>query len=126
MAAISVTVISGTDNDLLANENAFRKAYLAYIANRDVEEDNISSAVHALFDRFPTANLNVPYIETQVATALNALPENHAAITKKVGEWLRANNQGKKLEDGSYERPDSAFVTTKGVRGGVRRRSDML
>jgi hypothetical protein len=122
MATITVSLVSGTNNDLESNIAAFRAAYENHMSEKELEDTTIGTAVNAVFDKFPSAGINLPALSSMVAGNLNSQPENFKSLSKKVADYVRANSQGKKLSDDSFENPNSAFVITKGVGGGVRRR----
>jgi hypothetical protein len=126
MATITVTIVSGTDNDLAANEQAFRDAYLLHVAQKEIEDTNISDAVHSVFDQYLGASINMPAVVSFALRKLNAQPENHSYLEKRTLEFIRCNSQGKKLDDGSFENPNSDFVIGKGSKGGVKRRKDIV
>jgi hypothetical protein len=65
---------------------------LNFVAERDTEDAVIGEAVNALFDKHPGARLVVPYVVSQTLVALNVQPQNSTALTKRVMDFLHANN----------------------------------
>lgn len=98
---------------------------LAFEAMQEAESANIGAAVHALFDKFKGARLNMPFVTGEVLRALNATPDNYKALTEKVQGFVRRESQGEVFDDGTVERPNSTFVIGKGKGGGVARRADL-
>ena len=98
---------------------------LAFEVEQEAEASTIGAAVHALFDQFKGARLNMPYLTGEVLRRLNATPENYKTLTEKVQNFVRNQAQGESLEDGSVEYPGSTFIIGKGKGGGVARRCDL-
>lgn len=103
----------------------FEAELVKYCAERETEQEVISEAVNAAFDKYHGANITMPALCTFALTKLNAQPENHKILTERVLAYVRDNSQGKTAEDGTVERPNSVFVIGKGKNGGVRRRADI-
>jgi hypothetical protein len=131
MATLSVTLVSGTDNDLDANVAAFRTAYCAFVAEREIEDTNIGEAVHAVFDQYPGANINLPALCGFALQRLNVQPESFKKLEERVADFVRENadRHEKKDKDGvvtQMAEPDRTrtFKIAKGKNGGVLRWSD--
>ena len=124
-----VVTADGIDQD--ASRQAFNSALVNYVAEREVEDDNIGSAVHAVFDQYPSANINMPALTSYVLQKLNAQPENFNTLEVRVMEYVRSNADLSEKKDKagniiqSAEAPRTrAFVIGKGKGGGVKRWSD--
>lgn len=103
----------------------FASDLFTFEAERETETAVIATAVHALFDQYKSASLNMPFITNQVLRSLNAQPENFKILETRTLEFLRSNSQGKTDDGGNAERPNSVFVIAKGKGGGVKRRADI-
>lgn len=88
---------------------------LKWEAAQETENATIGAAVHALFDQFKGARLNMPYVTGEVLRKLNAQPENYKVLTEKVQGFIRSQAEG----------DTSPFVIGKGKGGGVARRADL-
>lgn len=108
-----------------ATLSKFAGDLLAYEAEQEQESSVIGGAVHALFDQFKGARLNVPYLTGEVLRRLNATPENYKTLTEKVQNFVRSQSQGESYDDGTVEHPQSVFVIGRGKGGGVARRCDL-
>jgi hypothetical protein len=132
MTTLTVTLVSGTDDDLAANEQAFRTSYLAFVAEREIEDTNIGDAVHAVFDQYRSASINMPALAGFALTRLNVQPENFKALETRVMEYVRENADRHEKTDKetglitqAAETPRTrSFVIAKGKGGGVKRWSD--
>jgi hypothetical protein len=98
---------------------------LQFEAEQEQQSAEIGAAVHALFDQFKGARLNMPYLTGEVLRRLSATPENYKALTEKVQGFVRSQSQGETADDGTVERPNSVFIIGKGKGGGVARRADL-
>lgn len=116
-------VTAGGHIDQAASEQAFRSALTRRMAELETEQTQIADATAELFDQYRGQPIAMPVLGSLVAQKLNAVPENHAILSERAKEYVRANSQGK-VTDGVEERPDSLFVIGKGKNGGVSRRAD--
>ena len=107
-----------------ASHAAFTTALSKHIAEREVEQTQIASAVSDLFDQYKGSSINMPALASMTAQKLNAQPENFKVLSERVLDYVRANAQGETAKDGSVERPESVFVIGKGKGGGCYRRAD--
>lgn len=126
MSTISLTVdLVLTDGhiDQDASEQAFSAALTRRMAELETEETQIAAATAELFDTYRGQPIAMPTLGSLVAQKLNAVPENHAVLSERAKQYVRANSQGK-VTDGVEERPNSLFVIGKGKNGGVSRRAD--
>lgn len=119
-------VVRGSDGsvDAEATIGKFGTDLARYIAERETEQETIANAVHAVFDHYKGASLNMPALVSMTLTKLNAQPESFKALSDRVLSFVRENAQGE-TKDGVSERPNSLFVIGKGKGGGVKRRSDI-
>jgi hypothetical protein len=123
-ASYVVRFIDGSiDHD--ATVDKFSGDLLRFEAERETEMAVISQAVHALFDQFKGVRMNTPYVTGEVLRRLNVQPENYKTLHDKVVDFIRSSSQGKTLDDGSVECPNSVFVIGKGKGGGIARRADL-
>lgn len=102
----------GVDQD--ASLEAARSAIAKHIAEREVEQTEIASAVTALFDQYKGQSIPMPTLGSMVAHKLNAQPENHKVLAERTLAYVRANAKG----------DSSLFVIGKGKGGGAYRRAD--
>ena len=118
MSTLTITLVvlaTGTiDQD--ASRAAFDSSLAKYIAEREVEESTIATAVTAVFDKFPGAAVNMPALASMALQHLNALPANYATLDAKCKQYVR-DNAGTR-ESGAL------FVIAKGKNGGCKRWSD--
>ncbi len=116
-------VTAGGHIDQAASERAFSQALVKRMAELETEQEQIAAATTELFDQYLGQAIAMPTLGSLVAQKLNAVPENHAVLSERAKQYVRANSQGK-VTDGVEERPDSLFVIGKGKNGGVTRRAD--
>jgi len=128
---LTVTLVSGTDDDLAANVTAFRSAYLAFVAEREIEDAAIGDAVHAVFDQYRSASINMPALAGFALQRLNVQPENFKALEARIMDYVRENADRHEKSDKAgvviqaAEPPRTrTFVIAKGKGGGVRRWAD--
>lgn len=119
--ALLSTGLVDRDASIVNAENAIDQ----YVAERELEEETVGEAVHAVFDKFKGTGINCPALQSLSLQQLNAQPSNWQSLGERVMEYVRGNSQGEKAEDGTYANPTSLFVIAKGKNGGVRRRSDI-
>lgn len=117
------SVDGGIDHE--ATLAKFAGDLLAFEVEQEEEASTIGAAVHALFDQFRGARLNMPYLTGEVLRRLNATPDNYKTLTEKVQGFVRSQSQGESFDDGTVEYPQSVFVIGKGKGGGVARRADI-
>lgn len=130
---ITIALVNGTDDDLETNVQAFREAYLSYVAERGIEDEQIATAVDAVFDQYKGASINMPALAGFVLQRLNAQPENFTALEERVLDYVRRNADQSELKDKETkavirqaEAPRTrTFSIGKGKGGGVRRWSDV-
>ena len=125
--SLSVTLVTDESGqiDQAATTLAFTKLLAIKAAELETEQESIAAAVNELFDEYHGASINMPAVASMTSQKLNVLPENFKVISERVLNYVRANSQGKTLEDGTVERPDSLFVIGKGKNGGCKRRADI-
>lgn len=130
LTTVLVLTTAGTI-DQAASEAAFRTSLANYIAEREVEEGNIADAVHAVFDKYRGASINMPALAGFVLQQLNVQPENFNALEERVMEYVRNNadlpekkdKSGKVIQAAEAPRTRT-FAIGKGKGGGVKRWSD--
>lgn len=121
---VELVVVDGVvdaDESLLAFETALENR----VAEREIEQTGIATAVAELFaltENFGKA-VAMPTIASMVCASLHVPAQSHSVITERVLNYLRAQSQGK-VVDGVEERPASLLVTTKGRNGGTAIRAD--
>jgi len=108
-------VVSSGSVDVEATVSNFRSALVKHLAERETEQATIALAVHAVFDKNRGQVISMPALTGLALQELNAQPENFAALTDRVQEYVRDHSKG----------DASLFVIAKGKGGGVRRRSDI-
>jgi len=129
---LTVTLVSGTDNDLDANIAAFTDAYLAFMVESQDQTEKIAAAVHAVFDQYPGMALPMPSLANFALNHLTYTPATFKVLQEKVCEYVRdnADRSEKKDENGiliqAAEAPRTRlFKIAKGKGGGVTRWSDV-
>lgn len=110
------SVHGGIDHE--ATLAKFAGDLLAFEVEQEAEQSTIGTAVHALFDQFKGARLNLPFLTGEVLRRLNATPDNYRSLTEKVQGFVRSRSQEETGET-------SVFVIGKGKGGGVARRADL-
>jgi hypothetical protein len=130
LATYAVRVDGVIDTELTLEK--FSNDLDTFIAQRETEEEVISTATMAVFDDLKAAGTraNMPYIVNQALIKLNvsAHPAMYSILEERVHAYLSANSQGKKDKlTGEVERPDSLFVIGRGrgAAAGVQRRADL-
>ncbi len=115
--------------DLAESEVSFHTALVKRIAEQGVELDRIQVALNELFTENLGKSIAMPTVGSLVANKLGAVYENFQTLSTRTQEYVRANSQGKTLsgkgKTAIVERPNSLFVVSKGVGGGVARRCDI-
>lgn len=96
-------------------------------AQKELDEQNVSEAVHAVLDteEYKGKRQPMPALIQSVLTRLNVQASNYQTLQTKVHEFIQENSQGKTAADGTEERPLSQFLISKGKGGGVGRRADL-
>lgn len=133
MDTLTVKLVRKEDStiDVDATKLAFATALTRHITERETETQLIANAVNAVFDKFPGVNVNLDALKTYVLTALNAQPANHSILRERVSAYIKENSQGKDLREKGAKEPvwerteGYLYFVSKGIRGGVRRVSDM-
>lgn len=126
MTTVSITtdlVFANGKIDQEASVEAFETELSRKTVELETEEVEIAAAVATLFDTHHGKSIDMPTVGSMTATALNAQPENHAVLSKRVLDYVRKNSQGK-VKDDIEENPTSLFIISKGKGGGCCRRSD--
>lgn len=116
-------------NGLVDEDASFavaKEAIQAYKLEQEKGLKEIAETMMAIFEQYKKAAVNVPFLTSEVCRRLGVSPGNFKEITEKVEMFLKNNSQGKTLEDGSVEHPNSLYVITRGKSGGVRLRSDIV
>jgi hypothetical protein len=132
MATITITLVEGnTGIDQNASLDVFMLALANYAAEKDIQDDNIHNAVHAVFDKYYGVNINMPALCSSVLQALKVEPSNFKTMEVRVAEYVRANADlsEKKDKDGNVVQVAEpvgtrTFHIAKGKGGGVTRNSD--
>ena len=93
----------------------FASDLLRFEELKDAENQVLAGHVHALFEQFKGARLNMPYLTGEILRRLNATPENYKTLSDKIQNWVRANSEGE----------NAAFIISRGKGGGVARRADI-
>ncbi len=92
----------------------------------NTSQDFILEAINKVFDSHKGVSFNTDFAVSQATSLLNPPAVAFTATKKRVAEFIKANHQGKKLADGSVERPNSLFISNKGKGSkGLQRRSDL-
>ena len=120
-------VVRFTDGslDLEGTHSKFEDDLLRFSAERDTENAAMAAHIHAIFDQYKGARLNVPYLTGETLRRMGAQPANWKILSDKIVAFIQDNAQGKTHEDGSVDRPGSTFVISRGKGGGVARRADL-
>ena len=132
MSTLTITLVQGSSGvDQARSEAAFRTALAAYIVERETEEETIAEAVHAVFDQYKSASINMPALAGFALQRLNVQPENFKALELRIMEYVRSNadQSAKTDKDGNVLTPAESprtrtFAIGKGKGGGVKRWSD--
>ena len=104
--------------DVDATVAKFRADVLRHQVERETEQATIGTAVHAVFDEYPGASLNMPYVQSQTLSKLNAQPENFKALGKRVQRFIQENAANERSAG-------MTFRIAKGKGGGVSRWVDV-
>ena len=110
-AVASFVVMTPDGNvDDESTEMAFHTAFLQYKAERLVELEAISAAVHAVFDTFVSTRMNMPSIWTYASRHLNSQPENDKILEKKTLDYIRQNAPDPNSKIGQAEAKKLGFL----------------
>ena len=124
---LTISLVLNSDGSV-NREESMAMASIAlddFISTQSVLTADVAAAVHAVFDKYPGAGLNVPFIVTNALMMLNVTPSNSQALTKAVHDYITSNSQGDKDEAGNVANPNSLFIVGKGRGASTRRRSDV-
>lgn len=132
MTTLTVTLVSDSSGvDVAASMAAFSEALATYVSEREIEDESIGNAVHAVFDQYPSASISLPALAGFALQKLNVQPENFKALEGRIMDYVRANadQAGKTAKDGTVlataeEARTRTFAIGKGKGGGVKRWSD--
>ena len=117
----------------LIDEEATLASCAAQLAEHKVEaeleDETISAAVEAVFDKYPIANIAMPALVNDALRSLNVEPSNYKAMEAKVSSFIRRNSDQTEKKDKKTGEVLSAaepkrtrrFGIKKGVGGGVCR-----
>ena len=97
--------------DVAGTVQKFEDELLVYLAERETEEEQVSAAVHAVFDAHKGARINMPAVVSLALQHLSVTPATYQALSTKVQEYVRSNN-------------GVLFTIAKGKGGGVSRNAD--
>jgi hypothetical protein len=116
LATYSIRAADGSI-DLEATAEKFAADLLRFQAECETEAATIGAAIHAVFDQYPGARLNMPAVTSMALQRLNVQPENFKILTEKVQGYIR---------DHAGDRASGAlFGIGKGKGGGVCRWADV-
>ncbi len=104
-------------SDKAAFLQAASDAFDVYVAEQSADQEAISNAVNAIFDRYPGARLNVPALEGFVMQALQATPATYSRLSERVKAFLEENRHAEKASG-------KLLGTAKGKNGGIWRWKD--
>lgn len=80
--------MNGSLIDRDASMNGFEEYLTNLVAEQEQEQEKIGEAVSALFDKNMGKRLPLDYVISQTLIALNAQPENHKAMYRKVNTYI--------------------------------------
>lgn len=108
--------MNGSMIDRDTSMNNFEDYLTNLVAEQEQEQEKIDVAVNALFDKNKGKRLPLDYVISQTLISMNAQPENHKAMYRKVNTYLH-DNAGE----------DKAFNIGRGRgSGGVGRVADLI
>jgi hypothetical protein len=114
--------------DVEATNKKWGDNFSSWLAVTQVPNELIEAAVNSVFDQNPGVCINTPALLTfslhALGKAVELTPANEPYLRDRLHKYVQANSQGEKREDGTYTRPDSTFVISKGKGGGAWRRAD--
>jgi hypothetical protein len=112
MSVSSFVVLSNGSVDVSATEAAFSSALALYISERETQNEQIASAVSAVFDEHLGKTITMPVLQSLACGKLAALPDNYKSLSDRVATYVREQN-------------GNTFRITKGKGGGVARLADL-
>ncbi len=134
LAALVEYFVHGTDGsiDITATLAAIEADVLELVVEHESKGERLLTGINAAFDAHPGESMSTDYVITEALRLMGATsdPKTYASTKKELAGFIKANHQGEKLADGTWERPNSLFVSNKGraVGGGtlgLQRRSDL-
>jgi hypothetical protein len=93
--------------DMSATVLAYSEGLSAWVKENEIPSDTISTAIEAVFDRFPGQRLPMPALLAAAVAELSATPEQHRALTKRCHEYVKGQAKA------------GILFVTKGKGGGV-------
>lgn len=99
--------------DQAASLDAARTAISAYVVEHEVEQGVLKEATLSVLAAANGKRIAMKYLPGQVATVLNAQPENYDSLVEKATAFIKANLVGE----------NSLLTTRKGPGGGVQVRT---
>lgn len=130
---LSFALVLATDGtiDTDASLSSAKKTLLTYVAERETESEQIGEAVHAVFDQYKGASINMPALQSMALTHLNVQPESFKVLGERVAQYVRDNADLPEVKDKAGNVTQAAepartraFKISKGKNGGVRRWAD--
>lgn len=117
MTTLTITLVTKDGNiDQDASRAAFDAQLTKFVAERETELSTIGNAVHAVFDAYKGASINMPALANLALQRLNAQPSNFSTLEERTLQYVR-DNAGTR-ESGAM------FAIGKGKGGGVKRWAD--
>jgi len=109
---VSVAVVFGTNGliDSVASVAQYTEELEKLVSAQNERIDLISNSVHAVFDQYPTVNIEMGTLATLVMNHMQTDPFQQNAMKDHVLNFVRNN---------------ADFVIIRGSHGGCRRVSDM-
>jgi hypothetical protein len=106
----SFIVRSAGSVDVAATLSKFENDLLDHLANEELANADVSAAVHAVFDQYLGACLNMPALVGAAFAKLGLPPSEFGTVGERIADYARNSGQ---------------FKVSKGKGGGVRRLRDI-
>lgn len=100
--------------DTEATVAKFRSDLISHLASQRDQDNKIAVAVHAVFDQYKGARINLPALTNFTLTKLEANASNYPELTNAIRDYVKSN-----ASEGGL------FLINKGKGGGVIRLSDL-
>lgn len=79
---------SSGEVDVVASAEAYAQALVEWVSANEADTQQLTSLVNEVFDQ-TGKTLPMPYLVSQVVSLLEATPQEHAAMTKRVHGHIR-------------------------------------
>ena len=119
----NLVVLNEGSIDVEASVLKFRNALTIAKASHDNDLETIATGVHAVYDQFPGAYIQIDALKSMVLSKLGVSPHAYGAVADRLHKFVQENTEAKDGKTASGA--DAIFLLKKGKGGGFARKADM-